>query len=170
MAQFLCRANYGLRNGNFELDVRDGEIRYKVFQNCSGGVVPNEEIVRDSIYVCASMFEHYSQGIVGIIYGGLDAKEAIDLCEARAREHRIGSDSSGSGDSATYEQLRRLLAELRGESAQGTDGTGGEVGENATEGEDGEGEESGGDSEEDAFETNLRLLREALSESGEEGE
>ena len=172
MAQFLCQANYGLRNGNFELDVRDGEIRYKVFQNCSGGLVPNEEIVRNSIYVCASMFERYSQGIVGIIYGGLGAKKAIDLCEGRAREHRTGSASGASGDDATYEQLRHLLAELKGESAQGTDGTGGEVGENATEGEDGEGEaageESGGGSEEDAFETTLRLLREALSEGGEE--
>ena len=81
MAEFLCRANYGLRNGNFEMDVRDGEIRYKIFQNCSGGIVPNEEIIRDSIYLSARMFERYPKGIVGIIYGGLSVKEAIDLCE-----------------------------------------------------------------------------------------
>lgn len=29
MAEFVCRANYGLKNGNFELDMRDGEIRFK---------------------------------------------------------------------------------------------------------------------------------------------
>ena len=30
-----CRANYGLlANGNFELDMDDGEIRYKVFIDC----------------------------------------------------------------------------------------------------------------------------------------
>ena len=28
MAEFICRANYGMRYGNFELDLRDGEIRY----------------------------------------------------------------------------------------------------------------------------------------------
>ena len=27
MAEFVCRANYGLKNGNFELDMRDGEVR-----------------------------------------------------------------------------------------------------------------------------------------------
>ena len=148
MAQFLCRANYGLRNGNFELDVRDGEIRYKSFNNIRGMEV-SREVIKDSIFVSAAMFERYSQGIVGIIYGGLDAKEAMDLCEGRAREH-----------------LRRLLVELEGGSAQSADA------EDGTEGEDGEvtvaGEESGGGSEEDAFETTLRLLREALHESGEE--
>ena len=32
MAEFLSRANYGLANGNFELDFRDGEIRYKCYK------------------------------------------------------------------------------------------------------------------------------------------
>lgn len=36
MAEFICRANYGLKNGNFELDMRDGEIRYKSFVDCEG--------------------------------------------------------------------------------------------------------------------------------------
>ena len=80
MTEFICRANYQVRSGNFEFDVRDGEIRYKIYQNCCGGAIPNEQIVSENIYVCAAMFEHYSQGIISIIYGGLDAKEAIDLC------------------------------------------------------------------------------------------
>ena len=29
MAEFVTRANYGLRIGNFEMDYRDGEIRYE---------------------------------------------------------------------------------------------------------------------------------------------
>ena len=29
MAEFLTRANYGLRIGNFEMDFEDGEVRYK---------------------------------------------------------------------------------------------------------------------------------------------
>lgn len=29
MAEFICRANYNLKNGNFEMDYRDGEIRFK---------------------------------------------------------------------------------------------------------------------------------------------
>ena len=80
MAEFICRANYGLIDGNFELDVRDGEIRFKSFVNCDG-VMPSTEIIKESIYCPAAMFERYSMGITGIIFGGLNAKEAIDKCE-----------------------------------------------------------------------------------------
>lgn len=33
MAEFICRANYGMKNGCFELD-RDGEIRFRSFVDC----------------------------------------------------------------------------------------------------------------------------------------
>lgn len=35
-AEFLTRANYGLVFGNFEMDMHDGEIRYKTFVPCGG--------------------------------------------------------------------------------------------------------------------------------------
>ena len=31
MAEFVCRANFGLKNGNFEFDFTDGELRYKCY-------------------------------------------------------------------------------------------------------------------------------------------
>lgn len=34
--EYITGANYGLRNGNFEMDVEDGEIRYKVYVNVKG--------------------------------------------------------------------------------------------------------------------------------------
>lgn len=34
MAEFICRANYGLNNGCFEFNFRDGKIRYKSFIDC----------------------------------------------------------------------------------------------------------------------------------------
>ena len=45
MAEFVCRANYGLKNGNFELDMRDGEIRYKSFVSCEG-ITPTPEMIK----------------------------------------------------------------------------------------------------------------------------
>jgi hypothetical protein len=36
MAEFICRANYGLKMGNFELDFDDGEVRFKVHVLCKG--------------------------------------------------------------------------------------------------------------------------------------
>ena len=34
VAEYLHRANYGLKMGSFELDHSDGEIRFKVFVDC----------------------------------------------------------------------------------------------------------------------------------------
>ena len=80
MAEFVCRANYGLRNGNFELDMRDGEIRYKCFVDCEDSS-PSFGVIRNSIYCPAGMFKMYSPGILAIIFGDATAKEAVDLCE-----------------------------------------------------------------------------------------
>ena len=80
IADFVCRANYGLRNGNFEVDMTDGEIRYKVFVDCDG-IVPSREIIRGSIIIPAMMFERYSPGILDVIFKGSSALEAIGQCE-----------------------------------------------------------------------------------------
>lgn len=80
MAEFICRANYGLKNGCFELDFWDGEIRYKSYIDCED-VVPSDEILRNSLYCVASMFQRYSEGITDIIFTDSSAEDAIDRCE-----------------------------------------------------------------------------------------
>ncbi len=80
MAEFLHRANYGLRNGNFEMDFRDGEVRYKCFVNCDGQL-PTTQIIKDSIYIPAAMFKRYAPGIVEVMFGINSPKAAIDKCE-----------------------------------------------------------------------------------------
>lgn len=80
MNEFLHRANYGLRSGNFEIDVRDGEIRYKIFVDCDNQL-PSREIVRASIMIPSVMFDHYAQGILDVMFKGSTAEEAISICE-----------------------------------------------------------------------------------------
>lgn len=80
MADFVCRANYGLMNGNFELDMRDGEIRFKSFVDCDGITLSNE-VIRGSIYCPAAMFSRYGLGITGIIFNDMTAEDAIAKCE-----------------------------------------------------------------------------------------
>lgn len=100
MAEFVCRVNYGLRNGNFELDMRDGEIRYKSFVDCDG-ITPTAEMVYNSISCPAAMFNRYGAGIVDIIFDNSTAKDAIDKCEgAPAKELRslLEEEFDGAGD------------------------------------------------------------------------
>lgn len=105
MAEFVCRVNYGLVNGNFELDMRDGEIRFKCFVDCEG-ITPTSEMVRNSIHCPAAMFKRYGAGIVDIIFGKSSAQEAVEQCEK-----------------TTEDELRHLLTELE------DGGEGGELGD-----------------------------------------
>lgn len=81
MADYICRTNYAVNNGNFELDMRDGEIRYKVFVDCDGDSVPSEDILRNSIYIPACMFERYGNGIANIIFASADPADEIKKIE-----------------------------------------------------------------------------------------
>ena len=80
MNEFINRANYGLRNGNFELDVRDGEIRYKIYVDCDNQL-PSKEIIRSSIVIPSVMFERYSPGILDVMFRNSTAEEAVSKCE-----------------------------------------------------------------------------------------
>ncbi|MBQ2617564.1 MAG: hypothetical protein IJG51_05240 [Synergistaceae bacterium] len=80
MAKFICRANYGLRNGNFEFDMRDGEIRYKVFVNCDG-VNPSDQIIKESLIIPSVMFERYAAGMLDVMFKDSRAEDAISKCE-----------------------------------------------------------------------------------------
>ena len=80
MAEFVCRVNYGLKNGNFELDLRDGEIRYKCYVDCDS-TVPNPDVIGNSLYCPAHMFERYGIGIIEIMFANATAAEAVERCE-----------------------------------------------------------------------------------------
>jgi len=90
MADFVCRANYGLENGNFELDMRDGEIRYKCFVDCDG-INPSTEMIKTSIYCPAAMFEKYGEGIVGIIMNEATSDDDMETMLARLAA-KFGAD------------------------------------------------------------------------------
>ena len=81
LAEFITRANYGLKNGCFEMDFNDGEIRYRIFVDCEDQL-PTNQIIKNSIYVTAATFSRYSEGILDIVFGGATGKDACAKCEA----------------------------------------------------------------------------------------
>lgn len=80
MNEFINRANYGLVHGNFELDVRDGEIRYKVYVDCAD-MIPTRAIIKNSILIPSLMFDRYAPGILDVMFRGSTAEEAVEKCE-----------------------------------------------------------------------------------------
>ena len=83
MAEFICRVNYGLKNGSFQLDMEDGEVQYKVFVDCEG-IIPSKEIVQNSILCPAAMFEHYGSRIADIIFGNFTSPPPAEQWEEEA--------------------------------------------------------------------------------------
>lgn len=81
LMKYLTMANYGLQNGNFELDVNDGEVRYKTFVNCKGLDSLPMDIIQDSIYVGCVMMDTYGNGIAALALGFSDADTEIRKAE-----------------------------------------------------------------------------------------
>ena len=67
-AEFISRANRGLRIGNFELDFEDGEVRYKTSIDIEGGELVNK-IIDNLLRANLSTMNRYFSGIMGVIYG-----------------------------------------------------------------------------------------------------
>lgn len=80
IAEFVCRANYGLQVGNFELDFRDGEVRYKCYVSCDG-VIPTTEMITESVHCPAAMFTRYGDGIIQVLFNDASAEQTIAVCE-----------------------------------------------------------------------------------------
>jgi hypothetical protein len=79
-ALFMARANYGLRIGNFELDVNDGEIRYKSSLDFEGAEL-TPSLIRNAIYPAVRTLDRYMPGILAVAFGGKSAEEAIGAIE-----------------------------------------------------------------------------------------
>ncbi len=80
VAEFLTRANYGMVMGNFELDFRDGEIRYKTSIDVEGDRL-SPSLSRHVIYPNVMMMDRYLSGIMMVTYGGLSPEQAIKQIE-----------------------------------------------------------------------------------------
>jgi hypothetical protein len=80
VAEFVTRANYGLYIGNFELDLDDGEVRYKTSIDVGGDrLVP--ALVQQMAYTNVLTMDAYLPGILRVIYGDALPGEAIAAIE-----------------------------------------------------------------------------------------
>lgn len=110
MAEFVCRVNYDLIIGNFDLDMHDGEIRFKYFVDCNE-ITPTIEMVCNSIHFPATMFKRYGGGIVDVLFGNSTAKEAIDKCE-KATVDELRKILTEADDNDSQPELRDLIERL----------------------------------------------------------
>lgn len=80
VAEFITRANYGLRIGNFEMDYRDGAVRYKSSLDFEGETL-TPGLIRNAIYSAVRTMDDYLCGLMRVIYAGATPLEAIQEVE-----------------------------------------------------------------------------------------
>lgn len=81
VAEYLHRANFGLNNGNFELDYNNGEVRYKSFVDF-WGIELNKRIIEDSVFIPILMFKRYGKNVIKLMVGEGNPADLIDEAES----------------------------------------------------------------------------------------
>jgi hypothetical protein len=74
--EYVTRANYGLTIGNFELDMSDGEVRYKTSVDVEGEPL-TPGMIRLLILANLSTSDRYLPGFMLVLYGNRSAADAI---------------------------------------------------------------------------------------------
>ncbi len=64
--RFINYINFGAKFGSFELDERDGEIRYRMTVDCED-ITPSNKMIEKSIYIPATMLKKYGEHMIDII-------------------------------------------------------------------------------------------------------
>jgi hypothetical protein len=80
VAEFVTRANRGMRIGNFELDFDDGEIRYKTSIDVEGGEL-TAKMIDNLLRANLSTINRYFAGVMELIYGNQPPAEIIKRIE-----------------------------------------------------------------------------------------
>ncbi|WP_235006892.1 YbjN domain-containing protein [Calothrix rhizosoleniae] len=80
ITEFITRANYGMIMGNFEFDFTTGEIRYKTSIDVEGDNL-SFALIKQMVYANVMMMDEYLPGIMAVIEGEVEVKEAILLVE-----------------------------------------------------------------------------------------
>lgn len=82
MAEFITRANYGMRIGNFELDLSDGEVRYKVSLDTEGAAL-STPLVRNAVLWACRTLDRYLPGVLAVVSGAATAIAAVEMIEGK---------------------------------------------------------------------------------------
>ena len=83
VAEFLLRANYGLKIGGFDFDFDDGEISYRISMYCGTEDFspPTYEQIDFSVIIGLMMIEKYGNELVKVMFGLVEPEDAVASAE-----------------------------------------------------------------------------------------
>lgn len=115
-AEAVLRATYGMVVGGFDMDLNDGEIRFRAV-TIYGEDGPSEEAIERCIWCSIAMAERYLDAFMSVIYGGAAPSRAIGRAEAGQRSSQPDEgepeDRAGESDPAMDDMVRSLYGRQR---------------------------------------------------------
>jgi hypothetical protein len=78
--EFIMRVNYNLPLGNFEMDMNDGEVRYKT-SLALGGQELTDALIHPVLTANLQTMSRYLPGLMKVIFSNDDVAEAVKSCE-----------------------------------------------------------------------------------------
>ena len=77
VAEYLTRVNFNMRNGNFELNMQTGEIRFKAYVHAGDGPV-DAKAARLAIMLPFLMLDRFGDGLLEVLFGFKSPREAFE--------------------------------------------------------------------------------------------
>lgn len=77
VAEYIARVNFGVLIGHFDLDFRDGEVRYKATTDVHGSFL-SKEMVQQMMGASLCTVDSYFPGIMEVCFGGKTPEEAYE--------------------------------------------------------------------------------------------
>lgn len=89
--EFITRANYGLMLGNFEMDLADGEVRFKTSVDAEGGELTKpmiDNLLRSNLI----SMDRYFPGLMAVLYSDRAPAEIYDHIASELADDKPGLD------------------------------------------------------------------------------
>lgn len=82
VAEYLTRVNFNMRNGNFELNMETGEIRFKTYVHVGAGQ-PDLGAARLSVMLPFLMLDRFGDGLLEVLFGFKSPREAFEAVQGQ---------------------------------------------------------------------------------------
>ena len=82
VAEYLTRVNFNMRNGNFELNMDTGEIRFKTYVHVGAGQ-PDIGAARFAVMLPFLMLDRFGDGLLEVLFGFKSPREAFEAAEGK---------------------------------------------------------------------------------------
>lgn len=104
MAEFVARANRGMRIGNFELDFEDGEVRFKTSIDVEGGELTSR-MIDNLLQANLVTMDRYFSGMMELIYTEKSPRELVQRIEGYDETSEFGVADDVDDDEEDEEDL-----------------------------------------------------------------